>query len=156
MNDESARRIALTAHAGQRDRFGEPLIEHVARVAAAVPFDVRATAWLHDTVEHARVDVDDLQHRGLTTLELEALGLLSRQPSESYELHALRIAHADGEAGRIARIVKLADLDDHIARGTAPPGAPPYRWARRHIAVAQARELTRWVSGETAPAARIT
>jgi hypothetical protein len=31
----------------------------------------------------------------------------------------------------IAGIVKLADLDDHLAHGWIPSGAPPYVWARR-------------------------
>jgi hypothetical protein len=83
--------------------------------------------------------VDELRWVGLTTLELDALDLLCRAPTESYELHVLRIAFADGDAGRLARLVKLADLDDHIAHEAAPTDAPPYRWARRRIAAAEWR-----------------
>jgi hypothetical protein len=48
------------------------------------------------------------------------------------------MAYARGAAGRLARVVKLADLDDHIARPWVT-GDPPYAWARRHIAVGCAR-----------------
>ena len=74
----------------------------------------------------------------MTAVELAALELLTRPPDESYELYILRIAYARGPAGRLARVVKLADLDDHLAR-TWVAGDPPYAWARRHIAVGSAR-----------------
>jgi len=134
MQEHTAREIALNLHADQRDRFGDPILEHLARVAAAVPPDAERTAWLHDAIERTPVSADELQALGLTGTELEALALLSRTPTESYELYALRIAFAAGEAGRLARTVKLADLDDHIAQHSVPVDAPPYRWARRHIA----------------------
>jgi hypothetical protein len=41
--------------------------------------------------------------------------------------------------GRIARVVKLADLDDHLGHPDPPDGAPPYGWARRHVATGQVR-----------------
>jgi hypothetical protein len=129
-----ARQIASRIHADQRDRFGDPMLEHLARVAAAVPSEAQGMAWLHDAIERTPMTPDQLRAAGLTGPELEALALLSREPTESYELYALRIAFAAGEAGRLARLIKVADLDDHIAHGTAPVGAPPYRWARRHIA----------------------
>ena len=75
---------------------------------------------------------------GATDVERDALDLLTRQAGESYELYILRIAYAPGAAGRLARRVKLADLDDHLARPW-DSGDPPYAWARRHIAVGAAR-----------------
>jgi (p)ppGpp synthase/HD superfamily hydrolase len=45
---EIAHRIARQNHEGQRDSFGDPVINHLERVAAAVPADARATALLHD------------------------------------------------------------------------------------------------------------
>jgi hypothetical protein len=80
----------------------------------------------------------ELCSQGLTPVELAALELLTRKTVESYELYILRIAYARGAAGRLARVVKLADLDDHIARPWVV-GDPPYAWARRHIAVGCAR-----------------
>ena len=63
---------------------------------------------------------------------------MSARAGESYELYILRIAYARGDAGRLARVVKLADLDDHIAQPWVA-GDPPYPWARPHIDVGCAR-----------------
>ena len=139
MDAAVARNLAQYGHLDVRDRFDEPVIEHVERVAAAVPESARAIAYLHDILESTAITLDELCAEGLTPLEHEALELLTRGPGESYELHALRIAWAPGEAGAIARTVKLADLDDHLDHVTLPDGAPPYGWARRHIVVAEER-----------------
>ena len=139
MEPKVAREIACGLHAGQRNSFGEPLVDHLARVASAVPPHAQATAWLHDAIERTTVRAEELRAAGLTIAELEALELLARAPSESYELYALRIAFADGEAGDLARLVKLADLDDHMTHRERPADAPPYGWARRRIASAAAR-----------------
>jgi|SRR3954465_663452 hypothetical protein len=139
MQVQVARGIAHYSHLGERDRFDELLIEHVERVAANVPPAVRAVAFLHDVLEHTSTSLEDLSAQGLTQLEREALELLTRAPGEAYELYVLRIAWAPGEAGAIARKVKLADLDDHIGHAGMVHEAPPYGWARRHIAVAEER-----------------
>jgi hypothetical protein len=60
--------------------------------------------------------------------------LLTRAPETAYMDYVVTIARADGDAGQIARMVKLADLDDHLAHGWEPSGAPPYAWARRCVA----------------------
>lgn len=134
MQDAVARDIAFTIHAGQRGRDGRLILEHLAQVAGAVPPDARPAAWLH----HAAGDLPDL---GLSAVELEALDLLARGPAEPYELYVLRIAYAWGDAGRLARTVKLADLDDRLAHDVAGSATPPYAWARRRIAVAHAQQL---------------
>lgn len=139
MHDDIARNIAQYSHAGQSNRFGESLIEHVERVAAAVPAEARAVAFLHDVLEHSKTGVADLLAAGLEPTELEALQLMTRAPDESYEAHTLRIAHAPGRAGELARIVKLADLADHLDHVAMPSSAPPYDWARRHVATGQWR-----------------
>lgn len=136
MDEEVARGIAHYSHTGQRDRWGELIVAHVARVAAAVPAEAQALAWLHDVLERSATTPEELRKQGLSPDELEALQLLTRQDGESYELHALRIAYAAGVGGRLARLVKLADLDDHIARPWTS-GDPPYGWARRHIEAAE-------------------
>jgi len=133
---ETARGIAYYSHYDRRDRFGEMLVEHVARVAAAVPPSACTTAWLHDVLEHSDTAPATLRDEGLTDLEEEALALLTRAAGEPFELHMLRIVHASGPAGELARAVKLADLDDHLARAARDPlvlDLPPYAWARRHL-----------------------
>jgi hypothetical protein len=128
-----ARAIASRNHRGQRNRFDDAVIEHVERVAAAVPPEARAVAWLHDLLELTAVGWAQLRGRGLTPVEESALALLTRAADEPYDAYVLRIADAPGRAGSIARMVKLADLDDHLAHGRIPRGAPPYAWARRCV-----------------------
>jgi hypothetical protein len=132
--------VARRLHGGQRTRFGELVVEHLARVEGTVSPDARAVAWLHDAMEGSGVTSSELEVHGLTRVELEALELLTHVATESYELYVLRIVHARGAAGRLARAVKLADLDDHLGHATIPVGAPPYAWARRRVAVARARD----------------
>ena len=140
MDEAIARDIARRSHDGQLTRHGSPMTDHVERVAAAVPDDARAVAFLHDVLEKSDADVDDLHERGLTQVERAALELLTRREGETFERQTLRIADGDGPAGAIARRVKLADLDDHIGLAArCEQRAQPYRWARRHVLASQHR-----------------
>jgi hypothetical protein len=134
MDVSLAQSIAEQSYRDRRDRFGDRLIDHACRVAAAVPTQAQVVAWLHEVLEQPEADPVALCDRGLSSIELAAIELLTQTPAESYELYALRIAFAPGPEGALARMVKVADLDDHIAHARIPPTAPPYRWARRHIA----------------------
>src|SRR3954454_16939776 len=78
-----ARGLAYAAHGGARDRSGELLIEHVARVAAAVPGEAQATAWLHDVLEKTPTTLDELSRQGIRPIDGEALALLTRAPDEN-------------------------------------------------------------------------
>jgi hypothetical protein len=136
-----AHTIASRHHKGQRNRFGDRVIDHVERVAAAVPPDARATALLHDLLELCSTVGQRLRGKGLTRTELEALELLTHAPGEPYETYIRRIADAPGPAGRLARTVKLADLEDHLAQTVIPSDAPPYAWARKQLLTARDRAL---------------
>jgi hypothetical protein len=136
MDLATARNLAHSSYGGHRTATGMALDEHVERVAADVPPEARAVAYLHDVLEWTETGIDELLRAGLTRVERAALELLTREPGESYELYVLRVAHAGGPEGRLARTVKLADLDDHL-RFPRPPGAPHYGWARRHVEFAQ-------------------
>jgi hypothetical protein len=131
MNPGVAQQIACASHAGQRTRFGDSVVEHLGRVAGAVPPEVCALAWMHDLLELTPCQREELRAQGLTAVEESALGLLTRDRSESYEAYIRRIALAPGRAGELARTVKLADLADHLGHVRTPPRAPPYSWARR-------------------------
>jgi hypothetical protein len=139
MDPAIAHSIASQTLEGQRTRFGDPVIDHLARVAAAVPPDARATALLHDVLELCPTAQLDLRGSGLTRVELDALELLTHVPTEPYEVYVRRIAVSPGLAGRLARVVKLADLDDHLAHATIPSDAPPYVWARKRLLGASSR-----------------
>lgn len=135
-----ARAIAKTVHKGQTTRTGSPVFEHLRRVAAAVPSDARTTAWLHDVLERTDLTIADLRSQGVSPVELSALVLLTRPTGDDYRSYLERIADAPGPAGALARIVKLADLEDHLAdsRGVSA-STPPYTWGRRTILLAQTR-----------------
>src|SRR4051812_14958997 len=94
-----ARNIAHYSHLSARNRFDEPVIEHVERVAAAVPPDIRAIAYLHDVLEGTTTGVAELRLHGLTGFEEEVLDVLTRRPGESYELYVLRVAWSGGDVG---------------------------------------------------------
>jgi len=137
MDESAARSLAYANHGRARNRRGEPIIEHVCRVAGDVPPEARTVAWVHDLLEQSSTSLEQLREHGLGDVDSDALELLTRHEGESYELHVLRIAHAPGAAGRLARIVKLADLEDHLGYPWAC-GDPPYGWARRHVSNATA------------------
>jgi len=130
---EIAHTIASRHHVGQRDRFGDWVIDHVERVAAAVPPDARTTALLHDLFELCPTVGRQLRDQGLSRTELQALELLRHAAGEPYEVYIRRIADAPRPAGRLARIVKLADLEDHLAHPSIPSDAPPYAWAHEQL-----------------------
>lgn len=136
MNVEAAGATARRIHAHHVCRSGEALIEHVERVAASVPEDVRALAYLHDVLERGDEAMEDLRELGLDDIELTVLSLLTRRPDERYMAYIMRIARAEGDPGRIARTVKLADLDDHL-RQRPVRRSPDYAWGRERILASQ-------------------
>jgi (p)ppGpp synthase/HD superfamily hydrolase len=110
--------IAARAHAGQTDKYGEIYLLHPLRVALDVPTEARVVAVLHDVLEDTDLTEDDLREASISPVELEALRLVTRDPNESYEEFIERIALAEGEAGRLARLVKKADVRDNLGRMT--------------------------------------
>lgn len=138
MDKATARALAHQVHSGQRNRHGILVTEHLEHVAANVPDDAVTVAYLHDVLEHSDVTTQELLDLGLTEDEHAALLLLTREPGESFEVHSLRIAFDRGPGGRIARAVKLADLDDHM-NSPRVVGAPCYGWARQHVTVCRDR-----------------
>src|SRR3954462_5519598 len=132
MDAERAKAIATAALQEPQLVDTEPLLRHVERVAASVPDWARAVAWLHEVLERTGTSEEALLRRGLTGEELRALRLLSREESHSdraYLGHIELIARAGGTAGRLARAVKVADLEDRQrhplvrSNGWSPPYA---------------------------------
>jgi hypothetical protein len=128
---DRARALAERLHRGQRDAGGAPLIEHVRRVAAAVPEDARVVAWLHEVLEHTSISEEELLAEGLSLDELRALRLLTHdrdsRSNASYLAQVELIARAKGAGAGVARGVKRADLADRAlnppirANGWSPP-----------------------------------
>jgi hypothetical protein len=124
----------VEAHADQAEPSGHPYIDHVRRVAEAVPPEAVSVAWLHDTLERTEVAEGSLDAAGLAPYEREALRLLTRRDEAddrndaTFLSHVRAIAAAPGRAGRIARAVKRADMEDRMRMPRDPAAAwqPPY------------------------------
>jgi hypothetical protein len=131
MEPTQARAIAERLHEGHRQEDGALLIDHIRRVARAAHADARAVAWLHEALETTGITERELLMAGVTEDELRALRLLSRvsdsRSEAAYFGHLELIVHAGGMSGRLARLVKTADLKDrmrhpHVRRdGWYPP-----------------------------------
>ena len=137
MDAAVARSVARRIHAGQLTRSGEPVIDHVERVAHSVPACARPMAYLHDVLERADGGAEELLELGLTDEESSVLALLTRARNESYRAYVMRIARADGQPGEIARTIKLADLDDHLRHHRNGSRTPNYAWARQKLVASQ-------------------
>jgi hypothetical protein len=106
------------------------MIEHVERVASALPPHARRTALLHEILELSPAARGALRAAGLSRSEMAAVRLLTHCQDESYEIYMRRIAAAAGQDGELARTVKIADLNDNLSHALIPAGAPQYVWAR--------------------------
>jgi (p)ppGpp synthase/HD superfamily hydrolase len=121
---------AVKAHDKDTDKCGVLYVLHSMTVAdfidapeneadLFVPVESAViVALLHDVEEDTdyRVDKDDL-----TADEWIALGLVTRRPGDEYGSYIAKIVmaarHGAGDAGRIAAIVKLADLAHNLSTG---------------------------------------
>ena len=109
---EKAVEIAAKAHAGVRDKQGQPYLYHPLRVMLGVEDeDARIVAALHDVVEDTNVTLDDLRAEGFSEPIIEALALVTHKdksiPYSEYVILA--------KGNRIARQVKLSDLRDNTS-----------------------------------------
>ena len=132
METDHAQLIAERLHTGDREDGGIPVIRHVRRVASRTPADARSVAWLHEVLEFTAVSEEKLLQEGLTSDELRALRLLNRtvdtRSDRVYLAHLELIARAAGRSGDLARMVKIADLEDRCLHPRVRPDgwSPPY------------------------------
>src|SRR5689334_2449290 len=78
MDAARAQALAEQLHRGQRDPGGALLLDHIRRVALAVPGAARTVAWLHEALEYTSISEEALLHDRLSLGELRALRLLTR------------------------------------------------------------------------------
>lgn len=109
------RALATDAHRNQFDTQGVPYIQHPLAVAEMVSEEAKPVALLHDVIEDTELGASDLRYI-LSPAELDAVLLVSREPGETYRDFIERIATARGEAGRLAREVKRADICHNLGR----------------------------------------
>ena len=107
---EQAIEIAAKAHAGVKDKQGEPYILHPLRVMMGVQGEAaQIVAVLHDVVEDTGVSVDDIRNQGFSANVIEALGLVTHRKDQPYSDYVVGCKGND-----IARRVKLSDLRDNM------------------------------------------
>ena len=131
MESSHAQALAKRLHQDAREHDGTPLLRHVERVAAAVTGDACVVAWLHEVLEWTTMTEQELIREGVTGDEVVAVELLTRTTGagdDAYLGYIERIASAPGRSGRLAREVKLADLEDRLQNPSARDDdwAPPY------------------------------
>jgi hypothetical protein len=135
METQRAQVIAERLHAGDREEDGVPVLWHVRRVALRTPEEARSVAWLHEVLEFTLVSEQKLLQEGVTSDELRALRLLHRTADTRsdgvYLAHLELIVRAAGRSGALARIVKIADLEDRCLHPRVRPDgwSPPYELA---------------------------
>ena len=102
---ETALKVAVEAHYGQRDKGGRPYIFHPLRVAAGCSGKAQVAALLHDTVEDTSVTFEQLAGLGIDGEILAAVRLLTHDKSVPYLDYVRKV-----KENPIAREVKLSDL----------------------------------------------
>ena len=127
-----ARAMAARLHDGDLEEDGASVLWHLRRVAVRTPAEGRAIAWLHEVLERTACSERELLESGVTTEELRALRLLRRtndsHSDHVYLAHVDLIARAAGRSGHLARVVKVADLEDRLLHPRVRPDgwSPPY------------------------------
>ena len=103
---EKAIEIAAIAHAGVKDKQGQPYILHCITVMMGVELeDAKKVAVLHDVVEDTDVTLHDLRAQGFSETVLEALDLVTHRKDKPYSDYVISC-----KKNQIARLVKLSDL----------------------------------------------
>ncbi len=108
---ERAIEIAARAHAGQFDPSGEPYILHPLRMMLKLSApDDRIVAVLHDVVGKADDwTIERLRLEGFSVSVLDAVEALTKSSDEEFYDHVKRASQ-----NKIGRIVKRAEIDDHL------------------------------------------
>ena len=133
---DKAMDLASNYHGGMVDKYGNSYFEHLDRVADRVremEYDFVdetseielyvATAYLHDIIEDTDCTREDLVALFPESV-VEAVFRLTREEGMTYAEYIERILSRDiipTLAGKIARVVKLADLLDHVSGPTPCP-----------------------------------
>ncbi len=107
---ETSLQIALRAYAGKVDKAGREYILHPLRVMAKMSTDLeRSAALLHDVLEDSEITAEDLLAEGIPAEVVQAVKCLTKNEGEDY-LDFVARAKTD----RLARRVKIADIEDNI------------------------------------------
>ena len=101
-----AMKLTYEAHQGQYDKSGLPYVFHPFHLAEQMDTEETVTvALLHDVAEDTDYTLEDLREMGFPDAVMDALALLTHDPSVPYMEYVERL-----KSNPIARSVKLADL----------------------------------------------
>jgi (p)ppGpp synthase/HD superfamily hydrolase len=145
---ESAKSLAKEKHEGMTDKYGNPYIEHLERVADRVremEYDFVdetseielyvSAAYLHDIIEDTDCTSIDLES-SFPEEVITAVFKLTRKDGWTYAEYIDTILNPNGPivkydlASKIARVVKLADLLDHVSGPTPCPPSLKKRYEK--------------------------
>jgi len=107
---DRAIRIAVKAHKGQTDKYGNPYILHPLRVMGmGHTEEEKILGVLHDVVEDSDLSLEDIRLYGFSDRLVAALDCLTRRADEDYDGFIERI-----RKNPLAIRVKLNDLCDNM------------------------------------------
>ena len=113
---EIAEKIARAAHKGQYRKMGDDkgkdYIVHPQRIAEKFNEkhdSLKAAAWLHDTMEDAKLTRENLKNDGIEDPVIDIVEILTRRTGETYLDFILRIS-----ADYNASLIKIEDLKDNM------------------------------------------
>lgn len=102
--------VAVQAHHGQKDRYGQPYILHPIRVMMRVKTKKeKIVAVLHDVIEDSSLTLENLKAKGFSDEIVQAVDCLTKREGEPYEAHVDKARQND-----LALPVKIADLEDNM------------------------------------------
>jgi (p)ppGpp synthase/HD superfamily hydrolase len=148
-----AHTFALTAHAGQLDKSGQPGMRHLERVANAAlaragharlvdgldvdPMRVMQAALLHDVLEDTPRTAADLRAAGFDPAVIRIVTLLTKPQARTAYSERIGALIQAGDLSAI--LVKLSDTEDNLCPTRIPPNAA---FLRERYATAFARLKT--------------
>ena len=107
---EKAIKIAVEAHEGQKDRYGQPFILHVLRVTfSGKDRKEQICGALHDVVEDSEWTTEDLLNEGFPPDIVEVVRLMTIEKGDDYQQKIDEL-----ESNDLAVRVKLNDLQDNM------------------------------------------
>lgn len=127
---ERAIELAVQYHKGQVDKMGQPYILHPLRVMGRCQgAQAQMVAIMHDLIEDTPVTPEMLLSEGFAQDVVDGLLGVTRQKGESYREFVLR-----ARLHPLARVVKLADLEDNLdlRRMTVPLGPKDHERLERY------------------------
>ncbi|MDO4763729.1 MAG: phosphohydrolase [Flavobacteriaceae bacterium] len=102
--------IAVSAHAHQTDKAGQPYVFHLLRVSEKGKTETeKICGLLHDLVEDTDWTFEKLKNEGFSDEIIDILKCLTKLPFESYPEYINRIVK-----NPIAIQVKINDLEDNM------------------------------------------